>query len=94
MKIHDKDGNEVHITREEAEKISRDLKAMSKETNEDFTNRALDNIEKMTGKRPESEEEAKEILHDNIHMKDDELDLLYETVEAIVGWHSKNTKSM
>lgn len=95
MKAHDLNGNEFDITREEAERIAEGLtKLDGRETNESFLNRALNNIEKMTGRRPKNEEEAKKILHENIHLRNEELNLIYETVEAIVGWHSKNTKTM
>ena len=95
MKAHDLDGNQFDISREEAERIAEELaKLDGKETNKAFLNRALDNIEKMTGHRPKNEDEAKEILHNNVHLRDGELNLIYETVEAIVGWHSEHTKSM
>jgi hypothetical protein len=61
---------------------------MDTKKNETFTNRALDNIMKLTGERPTDEANLKDILYRNIQGPTfKETDLLYEAMEAIVGWH-------
>lgn len=61
---------------------------MDNKKNEVFTNRALDNIMKLTGERPTDEDQLKDILYRNIQGPSyKETDLLYEAMEAIVGWH-------
>ena len=91
MKAHDMNGNEFDITREEVERLAGELAARSgKETNEAFTNRALDNIEGMTGFRPKSEAELKELLYRSIPgTTRRDIELLYEAMETIAGWHKK-----
>ena len=99
MKAHDMNGVEFDITKTEAERIAAEVAKLNRtnvahETNEAFTNRALDNIEKMTGVRPKSEDELKQLLYDKISGPTKaEVDLVYESVEAIVGWHSMKTKN-
>lgn len=61
MKAHDLNGNEFDITKEEALRISDELAKLhgASESNESFLNRALNNIEMMTGERPKTEDELK-----------------------------------
>ena len=92
MKVHDMNGNEFDITREEAERISEELAKLNgaTETNDAFLNRALDNIQDMTGFRPKSEEELKELLYRSIAGPTRrDIELLYESMETIAGWHKK-----
>ena len=96
MKAHDLDGNEFDISREEAERIAGELaKLDGKETNASFMNRAAENIRALTGEKPATEDEAKMILYKNLRGPSmQEIELLYETMEYIVGMHSMKTKSM
>jgi DNA-directed RNA polymerase subunit F len=91
MKVHDLNGNEFDIDRAEAERIAGELaKLGGHETNEAFLNRALDNIQSITGVRPRTEDDLKVLLYQNTsntNMHD--INLIYEAVEAIVGWHKK-----
>ena len=91
MKAHDLEGNEFDIDRAEAERIAGELTKLNHgETNEQFLNRALDNIERMTGFRPKSEEELKELLYRAIQGPTRrDIELLYEAMETIAGWHKK-----
>ena len=91
MKVHDMNRNEFDITREEAERIAGELaKLGGHETNEAFLNRALDNIQDMTGVRPKSEEELKELLYRSLPGPTRrDIELLYEAMETITGWHKK-----
>ena len=91
MKVHDMNRNEFDITREEAERIAGELaKLGGHETNEAFLNRALDNIQDMTGFRPKSEEELKELLYRSLPGPTRrDIELLYEAMETITGWHKK-----
>ena len=91
MKAHDLDGHEFDIDRAEAERIAGELaKLGGHETNEAFLNRALDNIQGMTGFRPKSEEELKELLYRSIPGPTRrDIELLYEAMETIAGWHKK-----
>lgn len=58
-------------------------------TNEHYLNKALDCIEHMTGARPASEHELKELMFCHLPLGSQEAtNLLYECIEAIVGWHS------
>ena len=66
MKVHDMNGNEFDITREEAERIAEELaKLYGKETNKSFMDRAAENIKSVTGVKPKTEDELKEILYKN-----------------------------
>ena len=96
MKIHLTNGLEAEIDEAEAERITGELAMLhgAVETNEAFTNRALDNIEHMTGFRPKSEAELKELLYHSIPGPTRrDIELLYETMEYIVGMHSAKTKT-
>ena len=96
MKAHDMNGQEFDITREEVERLAGELAARSgKETNDAFLARAMNNIKAVTGVMPQTEDELKELLYQHTtgtSMK--EIELLYEAMEVITGWHSKKTKSM
>ena len=96
MKAHDLDGHEFDIDRAEAERIAGELARLDgKETNEAFLKRSIDNIEMLTGERPKTEDELKKLLYEripNTSMKT--IELLYEAMETITGWHSMKTKSM
>lgn len=95
MRITDKDGKPVDITMEEAERIASMVGKESEPEEDRYTKRALDNIESITGVRPKTEDELKKVLYDhtsNTSMHD--IDLMYETVEAIIGWHSAKHKTM
>ena len=82
MKIKTKEGANVEITDEEAERIA---KAYWNEP-KTFLNRALDNIEKMTGVRPHDEDSLKKLMYEKIAIGDEEhTDLFYEMIEAIIG---------
>ena len=96
MKAHDMNGAEFDITREEAERIAEELAHIDgKETNKTFTDRALDNIEAVTGIRPKTEDELKELLYKNLAGPSmAEIELIYESMEVIVGWHSMKTRTM
>lgn len=97
MKAHDMNGQEFDITKTEAERIAGEVAKLNGavESNEAFTARALDNIEGMTGFRPKSEAELKELLYRSIQGPTRrDIELLYESMEVITGWHSKKTKSM
>ena len=93
MKIMDKDGRTVEITDEEAKRIA---SMVSGEPEWDwYTQRAIDNIESITGVRPKTEDELKKVLYEhtsNTSMHD--IDLMYEAVEAIIGWHAAKHKTM
>ena len=57
--------------------------------NSHYTNNALKCIEHMTGVRPTTEQELKELMFHHLHLgSQEETNLLYECIEAIVGWHS------
>lgn len=82
MKIKAKDGSSIEITDEEAKRIA---KAVYYEPNV-FLNRALDNIEKMTGVRPHDEDSLKKLMYEKIMIGDEQhTDLFYEMIEAIIG---------
>lgn len=91
MKAHDMNGAEFDITKDEAQRIAGELaKLGGHETNEQFLNRALDNIQSMTGFRPKSEDELKELLYRSIAGPTRrDIELLYEAMETIAGWHKK-----
>lgn len=97
MKIHLTNGLEADIDEAEAERIAGEVAKLhgAVETNEAFTNRALDNIEHMTGFRPKSEAELKELLYRSIPGPTRrDIELLYESMEAIAGWHAMKTQTM
>ena len=89
MTVHDVNGNEVHISKDEAERIAADLAKMGgKETNAAFMKRAQDNIQAMTGMRPTTEDEAKAILYKFMPgwgIK--HVELMFETMEYIAAMH-------
>ena len=91
MKAHDLNGNEFDITKDEAQRIAGELaKLHHGETNEQFLNRALDNIQSITGVRPRTEDDLKVLLYQNTsntNMHD--INLMYEAVEAIIGMHKQ-----
>lgn len=91
MRAYDMNGNEFDITKDEAKRIAEELaKLEGHETNEAFLNRALGNIEQMTGFRPKSEGELKELLYRSIQGPTRrDIELLYEAMETIAGWHKK-----
>jgi DNA-directed RNA polymerase subunit F len=91
MKAHDMNGQEFDITKAEAERIAGEVaKLNGHETNETFTNRALDNIQSMTGVRPRTEDDLKVLLYQNTNNTNmHDINLIYEAVEAIVGWHKQ-----
>ena len=91
MTVHDVIGNEFSIDRAEAERIAGELaKLGGHETNEQFLNRALDNIQSMTGFRPKSEEELKELLYRSIvGPTRRDIELLYEAMETIAAMHKQ-----
>ena len=94
MRIHDINGEEHDITREEAERIAGELmKVSGKESNATFMKRAQDNIEAVTGMRPTTEDEAKAILYKFMpgwSMK--HVEIIFETMEYIASMHSEKTK--
>jgi len=97
MKITDKDGKEVHITMEEAERIAGEVHKIRMgnggETNASFLNRALDNIAVITGSRPRTEDELKEMLYKHTsNTKMSDIEMLYEAMEAIVGWYGEKVR--
>ena len=97
MKIKLANGADAEISMEEAKRISKEVSMHHEtETNDEFLNRALNNIEMLTGERPKTEDELKKLLYDktpNTSMK--QIELWYEAMETITGWHSKKTnKSM
>jgi hypothetical protein len=96
MKIHDLDGNEHDISREEAERIAEELaKLDGKETNEAFMHRAAENIRAVTGVYPKTEDELKKVLYQFIPGPSmPVIELLFESMEWIAGMHSMKTKSM
>ena len=96
MKAHDMNGQEFDITREEVERLAGELAARSgKETNESFMDRAAENIKAVTGTKPRTEDELKEMLYQKLRgTSRDDVELLFETMEWIAGMHSMKTKSM
>lgn len=94
MRIHDINGEEHDITREEAERIAGELMKISgKESNAAFMKRAQDNIEAVTGMRPTTEDEAKAILYKFMpgwSMK--HVEIIFETMEYIASMHSEKNK--
>ena len=93
MKVHDMNGNEFDITREEAERISEHLHKLdgNHESNEAFTNRALDHIFELTGEHPANEDDLKKLLYNRIpNTSWQTIDLLSEAMDVLVGWHKKN----
>jgi len=97
MKIHLTNGLEAEIDETEAKRISEEVAKLhgAVESNETFMNRAAENIRALTGEKPKTEDEAKMILYKNLKgPSKDEIELLYETMEYIVGMHSAKTKSM
>jgi len=82
MKIKLKDGTSAEITDEEAGRISDEYYNEPKT----FLNRALDNIQKMTGVRPHDEDSLKKLMYEKIMLGDEEhTNLFYEMIEAIIG---------
>ena len=60
------------------------------ETNEAFMKRAQDNIEAVTGMRPNTEDEAKQILYRftrGTSMKD--IELMFEMMEYVAAMHKQ-----
>ena len=94
MKVHDMNGNEFDITREEAERIAGELaKLDGKETNKSFMERAAENIRSVTGVKPKTEDELKELLYKHTSgttMK--EIELLFETMEWVAGMHGEKVR--
>lgn len=91
MTVHDVNGNEVHISKDEAERIAAELAKMGgKESNAAFMKRAQDNIQAMTGMRPTTEDEAKAILYKFMpgwSMK--HVELVFETMEYIAAMYKQ-----
>lgn len=82
MKIKLKDGTSAEITDEEADRISKEYYNEPKT----FLNRALDNIEKMTGVRPYDEDSLKKLMYEELTIGDEKhTNLFYEMIEAIIG---------
>ena len=96
MKIHDLEGTEHDISREEAKRIAEELaKLEGKETNKSFMNRAAENIRAVTGVYPKTEDELKKILYQFIPGPSmPVIELIFESMEWIAGMHSEKTKSM
>lgn len=95
MKITLSNGTGGEITHDEARRIVSEIgvHANLPGMQRGFLDRALDNIEKATGKRPGSEEELKNLMYEHLPLgTKEETCLLYEAVEAIVGWHAHTTK--
>lgn len=89
MKVKTKDGANVEITDEEAKRIA---EAYENEPTT-FLNRALDNIQKMTGVRPHDEDSLKKLMYEKIAIGDEEhTDLFYEMIEAIIGMFAVESK--
>jgi len=89
LKVKLANGTDAEISADEAKRIAGEMH------NEPHTylKRAIDNIEAVSGERPASEDELKEILYENIPgLSKNDVELLYEAMEAIVGWYA--TKSM
>jgi len=91
MTVHDENGNEFHITKDEAERIAAELAKMGgKESNAAFMSRAQDNIQAMTGMRPTTEDEAKAILYKFMpgwSMK--HVELVFEVMEYVAAMHKQ-----
>lgn len=96
MEVTTKDGQTVKISNEEMKRVAETYAHMhGVETNDEFMNRAAENIRALTGEKPMTEDEAKMILYKNLKGPSmPEIELLYETMEFIVGMHSAKTKSM
>ena len=97
MRIKLTNGNEAEISEAEAERIAGEVSKLhgAIESNEAFTTRALDNIEHMTGFRPKSEAELKELLYRSIPGPTRrDIELLYESMEVIAGWRAMKTQTM
>ena len=89
MKIKLANGQEIEVSEEEAEKLAGEA------WNEPhaYLHRAQDNLKKMTGTHPESEDDLKDILYEAMPcLTREQADILYEVVEAAIGRFA--TKSM
>lgn len=93
MKVHDMNGVEFDITREEAERIAEELAHIDgKETNKSFMDRAAENIRAVVGVKPKTEDELKAILYRFLRGPSvPEIELLFESMEWIAGMHSEKT---
>ena len=97
MKVKLANGSDAEISMDEAKRIAKEISMHhDTETNEEFLNRALDNIEAMTNERPKTEDELKKLLYEKTpNTSMGLIELWYEAMETITGWHSKKTnKSM
>ena len=96
MEVTTKDGQTVKISNEEMKRVAETYAHMhGLETNDAFMNRAAENIKVVTGVKPTTEDELKELLYKNTSgtsMK--EIELLFETMEWVAAMHSMKTKSM
>ena len=91
MKVHDLNGQEFDIDKAEAERIAEELaKLGGHETNKAFLDRALDHVFELTGERPANEDALKKLLYAKIpNTSWQTIDLLYEAMEVLVGWHKQ-----
>jgi len=92
MKVHDMNGNEFDITREEAERISEELAKLSgaTETNKAFMERAQNNIAAVAGFKPTSEDELKMVLYKNLRGPSmPEIEILVEAMEYVAAMHKQ-----
>lgn len=82
MTIHLENGDEAEISEAEAKRIA---KAVYNEPHE-YLKRAQDNLERLTGERPESEDDLKHILYMMMpELNRKQADTLFEVVEAAIG---------
>lgn len=82
MQIQTTDGKAAEISHEEAHIIA---ERVMNEPHE-YLSRALDNIERMTGKRPANEDELKDLMFRKLNLGNfQQTNLLYEMIEAIIG---------
>jgi len=91
MTVHDVNGNEFHITKDEAERIAAELAKMGgHETNKTFMERAQNNIAAVAGFKPTSEDELKMVLYKNLRGPSmPEIEILVEAMEYVAAMHKQ-----